>query len=468
MVVIVVVVVVVVVVPVEVAALELEASLVEASPDGLGLQAVSVHAQRSAWPATMETKSRATPLSSQLTRGHAMRDAWTQRARNGRDRGVRRRPRRREASVARPLADPRADRGDASVVVTRAMPISRRLVLRGLSCLGLGGCATAGPPLPGAVAMDPLVLRTPAPWKQGLGALEDVEPALQPAFTDAQGHQLLPPPGRFGWRRQRPEAPQSVADFRAEHPNLRVAPRDRLVLLPLGGFPFEVVADGLSVGLVRTPELPAIAELLAAFFATPVDTLPALPFPAARIARRVRDGRSQYDARDLLDRAARLLPANAYAMLALVNVDLFVFSDQSYAYGWSTLHNRLGVVGFSRLDAGPAAPFAAEDGAGALLRRGLRVVVHEVGHMFGLGHCQMFRCAMNGIADLEELDATPLRLCPLCLRKLHIVTDLDPRARDLALAQVFTGLGITDEARWLDERARRLWRTDPMLASGRP
>jgi archaemetzincin len=327
----------------------------------------------------------------------------------------------------------------------------------GLSCLALGGCASAGPPPPSAVAMAPFHLRSPAPWKQGLGPLEDVEPAVQAAFADAQGHELLPPPGRLGWRRVRPEAPQTVADFRAEGPNRRVAPRDRIALLPLGSFPFEVVADGNFVAMVRTPELSAIAAMLAAFFATPVDVLPVEAFPAARIPLRVKEGRSQYDARAFLSRAAVRLPADAHCMLALVNVDLFVFDDQDYAYGWSTLHNRLGVVGFSRLDADAQAGVAPEEASGVLLRRGLRVAVHETGHMFGLAHCQAFRCAMNGIADLDELDATPLRLCPLCLRKLHIVTELDPRARDAALLGAFTKLGLAEEASWVAERARRLW-----------
>lgn len=346
------------------------------------------------------------------------------------------------------------------------MPLSRRRMLAALSCLPLGGCAAARTPTTTAVAMGPEFVREPPPWRDDLGPLDDVDPALRVAFTDARGHQLLPPPGPRGWRRMRPEPPQSVAAFLAEGPNARVAPRDRITLMPLGRFPFEVVADGNFVAMVRAPEPATIAAALAACFATPVDLLPPVPFPAHRVPRRQVAGRSQYDARALLDLAATRLPADAHCMLALVNVDLFVWQDQDYAYGWSTLHNRLGVVGFPRLDPLPQAE-PTDDTAATLLRRGLQLAVHETGHMFGLGHCQVFRCAMNGIADLDELDATPLRLCPLCLRKLHLVTDLDPRARDAALLQVFTALGVDDEARWLAERARCLWPADATHAARR-
>jgi archaemetzincin len=63
---------------------------------------------------------------------------------------------------------------------------------------------------------------------------------------------------------------------------------------------------------------------------------------------------------------------------------------------------------------------------------------------------------MNGVAHLDELDELPLHLCPVCLRKLHLVTGLDPHARDRALLPVFERLGLVDEGRWLAGRIERL------------
>ena len=347
------------------------------------------------------------------------------------------------------------------------MAISRRRLLAGLASVPIVGCAASRTPAVTRLVAPELRVRVPAPWKQDLGELEDVAPGMRVAFSDAHGFAALPAPGPRGWRALQVEAPQTVAGFRESAPNQRTAPRDRIAVLPLGGFPFEVVVDGAQVALVRTPELSAIAGLLTEFFATPVDLLPTERLPVRLLRRRVVAGRSQFDARALLNVAAIRLPADAHSMLVLVNVDLYVLREQQYAFGWSTLHNRLGVVGFSRLD--PGVGDGAAPGAGAaarLLRRGLGIAVHEVGHMFGLGHCQHFCCVMNGISDLAELDATPLHLCPLCLRKLHLVTGLDPRARDAALLRSFAALGLVEEARWLGERARHLWPEDFAAAPG--
>jgi hypothetical protein len=223
-----------------------------------------------------------------------------------------------------------------------------------------------------------------------------------------------------------------------------------------------VVVDDKFVGMVRTPELAAIAAVLARSSRRRwICCRASVPVRAAAAAggRGALAVRRPGAAHRGVDPPAGRRPQHAGAGQRR---SVRVRASSSYAFGWSTLRDRLGVVGFSRLDPAPAAASFPDEVPGVMLRRGLRVAVHEVGHMFGLGHCQAFRCMMNGISDLEELDATPLRLCPLCLRKLHLVTGLDPRARDAALLRVFAGLGLAEETDWLAARARHLW---PALAT---
>lgn len=320
--------------------------------------------------------------------------------------------------------------------------MSRRRFIAALSC----AAACGGEPPEAADA-----------WTSALGDLEDIEPELQVAFTDPGGFLPLPPARAGEWRSVRPEPPQSVAEFRAAGPNVRAAPREKLVLLPRGRFPFEVIVGREFVGLVRSPPLADIAAMLAAFFAASVEVRRAEDLPVDPLPRREVQGHQQIDARALLAALAPQLPGDAYGMLALVNVDLFAERAQQYTFGWSTLQERLAVVSFTRFDPSFFGGAAPDDLAGALLRRSLRVAVHEVGHLFGLAHCQAFRCVMNGVAHLAELDAIPLHLCPVCLRKLHVVTGLDPRRRDAALLAVYERLGLAEEARWTRERRSRLW-----------
>jgi len=38
------------------------------------------------------------------------------------------------------------------------------------------------------------------------------------------------------------------------------------------------------------------------------------------------------------------------------------------------------------------------------LIRSVKVMLHEIGHMFGINHCNYYECLMNGSMCVEELD----------------------------------------------------------------
>ncbi|XP_042112447.1 archaemetzincin-2 isoform X1 [Ovis aries] len=62
-------------------------------------------------------------------------------------------------------------------------------------------------------------------------------------------------------------------------------------------------------------------------------------------------------------------------------------------------------------------------------------LTHEIGHIFGLRHCQWLACLMQGSNHLEEADRRPLDLCPICLRKLQSAVGFRLRDRCKALVK---------------------------------
>jgi archaemetzincin len=60
-----------------------------------------------------------------------------------------------------------------------------------------------------------------------------------------------------------------------------------------------------------------------------------------------------------------------------------------------------------------------------ILLRSCRLLTHEIGHLFGIGHCIYYGCLMNGSEHLEEDFSQPLFLCPVDLRKLFQLVKFD-------------------------------------------
>ncbi len=96
------------------------------------------------------------------------------------------------------------------------------------------------------------------------------------------------------------------------------------------------------------------------------------------------------------------------------------------------------------------------DAASWVRSRALKVMAHEIGHMFGMQHCIYYECVMNGSNHLAETDRRPMNLCPVCLRKLFHAVGFAPRRRYRELARFFAGHGLETEAAWGQTRADEL------------
>lgn len=91
-----------------------------------------------------------------------------------------------------------------------------------------------------------------------------------------------------------------------------------------------------------------------------------------------------------------------------------------------------------------------------LLKRACLLMCHEICHMFGLQHCIYFHCLMNGSNHFEENDKKPLRLCPVCLRKLHSSCGFKIIHRYAKLAEFCHLAGMKSESEWFEKRLHQL------------
>ncbi len=189
-------------------------------------------------------------------------------------------------------------------------------------------------------------------------------------------------------------------------------------------------------------------EYTSIWFQLPVrlgDNVPIALIPA-RAKRQTSRGTTQiltaYVLEDLLKPR---LPDDAAALVAVTATDLWPGGDWNFVYGQAVPSNRVGVWSIHRF--GDSAE--SDEAFRLALRRTLRVMTHETGHLFSLEHCIDYECCMCGANNRDEMDRHPLWLCPQCLAKLCYATKADPekRFKELIVFAKNNGL-LTEEAFW--------------------
>lgn len=126
--------------------------------------------------------------------------------------------------------------------------------------------------------------------------------------------------------------------------------------------------------------------------------------------------RGQHSSTQILKWLVGRSPAGSRT-LAVTDVDLFI-PVLTFVYGEAQLGGDAAVVSTARLAVGTGA-----DPDGALFdSRVIKECVHELGHTFGLLHCDSRDCVMARSVNLIDVDAKPTTLCADCearLRTLH-------------------------------------------------
>ncbi|MEM2906442.1 MAG: archaemetzincin family Zn-dependent metalloprotease [Candidatus Bathyarchaeia archaeon] len=125
--------------------------------------------------------------------------------------------------------------------------------------------------------------------------------------------------------------------------------------------------------------------------------------------------RRQFSSAKLLQWAQGLgLAATRGRTLLVTAEDLYV-PGLNFVFGQARYPGRLAVISLHRLK---PAFYGAKASPELLLERALKEAVHELGHTYGLGHCQDAGCVMRFSNSIYEVDAKTPSLCPRCAELL--------------------------------------------------
>ena len=289
----------------------------------------------------------------------------------------------------------------------------------------------------------------PRPQKrlEAIGATNGLPAALQRTFTPDDDFQPVPVPGPQDWLAVHREPGQTFDDFRRSQPNRPDARRRIIYVQPLGDFRAQ-----------QSPSLEMLRQYAADFFQMEVKALAPISISASGVTSRTNSmtGRRQVLTGDVLHWLTGKLPGDAFCLLGITMEDLYPEPSWNFVFGQASLNERVGVYSFARYDPAFYGEPRGKDYPALLLRRSMKVLTHETGHMFGLTHCVYFNCVMNGSNHLQESDRRPLHLCPACLRKLQFSVGFDVVKRYEALAQFERQAGLEDEAAWVNRRLERI------------
>lgn len=245
------------------------------------------------------------------------------------------------------------------------------------------------------------------------------------------------------WLASQREPGETFEEYIASNPTLPTPERRTIYIQPIGKFtPEQKRAVQLS------------AEYMKAFYDLPVKLNAEIPLGAvpADKQRKIeyRNNLQVRTAYFLDDVLPKILPADAAALIAFTNYDLYPGDTWAFVFGQATFAERVGVYSLYRLsDKAGSGP----DEKDRLLTRTLKIAMHETGHMFSMKHCIKYECLMSGTNHLAETDRRPLDNCPECMAKLAWAMNYDPAERYKNLADFWDKNGRKAEARSFREKA---------------
>jgi len=120
--------------------------------------------------------------------------------------------------------------------------------------------------------------------------------------------------------------------------------------------------------------------------------------------------RHQYNSSQILLQLITRPPADAVKVLGVVNVDLFI-PVLTFVFGEAQLRGIGSVIALHRLN---NKFYGLPEDRKLLTERLVKEAIHELGHNFGLIHCNNQSCVMKSSTYVEEVDQKSEEMCSRC------------------------------------------------------
>lgn len=121
-------------------------------------------------------------------------------------------------------------------------------------------------------------------------------------------------------------------------------------------------------------------------------------------------GRRQYDGNKLLLYLPECTGREYDKLIGLFKVDLFI-PILTFIFGQAVLNQQAAIASVYRLR---NELYGLKQDEELLVERTIREVIHELGHTFGLIHCNNSTCVMRSSTYVEDIDQKSRSLCVKC------------------------------------------------------